>query len=46
MREVCDCLQLAEEKKIASDNTKSLEMEMTATTNKLTQSEGIVLVIN
>lgn len=43
---MCDCLQLAEEKKIASDNTKSLEMEMTATTNKLTQSEGIVLVIN
>lgn len=38
---LCDYSQLSEEKKMASDNVKSLEMEVVSTKNSLTQSEGM-----
>lgn len=36
-------LQLAEEKKMAHDNTESLEMEVSSTKKRLVQSEGIFI---
>jgi len=38
-------LQLVEEKKMALDKAKSLEMEMATTKNKLSRSEGIIILI-
>ena len=40
----CDCPQLSEEKKMASDNAKSLEMEVVTAKTKLTHSEGILFI--